>query len=95
MSLDRFLPKTKETSVSLALAILNRIAPRIIDHSVFIGERIALARAWCLHLALQRYIADKETCSGEWSEEKEEKIFEALVTYASKIIERAILPEKE
>jgi len=72
----------------LALMILRDIVPQILDKSVFIGRRIALARTWLdfvCHLR-ESYCIEIERDWSKWGPSELEKVVRVLIRFASDVL---------
>lgn len=86
MSLPRY-EKTYSGKTRIAIWILQRIAPLIMDTTRHIELRISRAKTWCQWLYLEKQIQDPEYCNDKnWTEETLEEIAKKLIKYAHLIL---------
>ena len=87
MSLDMELLETQPTiKVRVGLHIISSVVPRILDDSIFIGERVALAYSWYLFMCKISLCPDVPKEMSKWGLNELQKVAEALIDYARKLL---------
>jgi hypothetical protein len=76
----------------LALHVLSSIVPRILDDSVLITERVALAQTWYLFLCKIGLCPEVPEDFSAWGPSELQEIAKSLVTYSHMLISEETRP---